>query len=66
MTKLKQDIVLRTMEASGLKQAQIAEQMGVTQAYVSKMKQGRATLERILELAHICGQEVRFTVEPMK
>ena len=56
--ELKRSLVTEAIQASGLTQTQLAEQMGVTQAYISKMKQGNAPLQRVLELVDRCGQTV--------
>lgn len=57
--ELKRRLVTEAIQASGLTQMQLAEQMGVTQAYISKMKQGNAPLQRVLELVERCGQTIK-------
>ena len=56
--ELKRRLVTEAIQASGMTQVQLAEQMGVTQAYISKMKQGNAPLQRVLDLVERCGYSV--------
>lgn len=57
--ELKRRLVTEAIQASGLTQMQLAERMGVTQAYISKMKHGNAPLQRVLELVKRCGQTLK-------
>lgn len=60
--EMKRQIATEAMTASGLTQEQIAERMGITQAYISKIKRGNAPLERVLELVETCGKTLKVHI----
>lgn len=57
------ELMKETRQSSGLKQSELAERLGVTQGWVSKMESGsNHTLDNLIDYFEALGYSVKLTI----